>query len=507
MQVTSVVSHTGGHPKKEGIAILAALACTFLLFGCEPAIPADDGLLEQRIASLASSTATTLPRPIEVSTGGTVTASIQTVSSGEILHGILSADGDAFLQSTEGSFVVKRGSQEALEIEGSLRWLTHAIPITKPDLLLIDLTGAHVLSGTQALPSPLAESIAPELIHQGIWSNDTLWLIEGDQLLSLADGVLTEVSWPGLLESIESISRGHCVSGTEGLWITGEVGGCLDLADPEWKLHPLISGPVDSFHTTSSEAFYLKEGTLWKHLYGKFWSPIVLPERISQVLSHPEHEIMWVKDTDGWWMLEGATRKLISGIPASFEAQGMDPTGSVQGILAGEWTTIIPGPTLLIKDLAPTDVLYENRYLEFEISPQQEVDLWEVKVDGLVLKADPQPNFLLDISNLGFEEHTIEISAHSGDPTSIYSLSLQFSVKRIPDWKTDIEQIYEEKCSLCHDPGVTTFPLHTAALWKYYIEDIELAVDLDVMPLLPVLPLSEAQKEMIRVWKIYDFPL
>ena len=76
----------------------------------------------------------------------------------------------------------------------------------------------------------------------------------------------------------------------------------------------------------------------------------------------------------------------------------------------------------------------------------------------------------------------------------------------MPTWDNAIEPIYQSKCALCHEPSVTTFPLHTKELWVDNIEEITLAVELGVMPLLPKESLTPDELESVHAWTMLGFP-
>ena len=72
-------------------------------------------------------------------------------------------------------------------------------------------------------------------------------------------------------------------------------------------------------------------------------------------------------------------------------------------------------------------------------------------------------------------------------------------------WLSDIAQIYDESCALCHSPTGVSTKLATAKNWHDNYEKILQYVEAGVMPLKPVPKLSSAAIAIIKNWKTDGF--
>ena len=445
-----------------------------------------------------------VPRPMVLQEAPPALVGSSTRQETGVLQLFSAGQQTAVAQTTAGLLVFQRDSATWFAHGFGPRWLYSATGLPDGNILISGEEGIVVSEKEWMGGSPLEGLLGDSPAQHLTWTEQGLFFLVDGELHRWQEGTLMKLTWDAPASHWHRLTVGPCMDSGPGLILVGEITSCLDLASQDLQLYTLFPFAIQNDGWTSEGGYMVIQGELFHKSHSGTWTHLELPERVHELFSNLDHPSLWVQGESSWWQIYGSTLTPIQGIAPLFKASFMSVSGELEGIQSGAWVTYTGGNTLQLDGLAPGETVYEARNVSASIDGTQESVVWKFSLDETEVPADGSTWFL-DPLELAEGLHTLSITASFEGEIPPVSTLLTFTVKPIPTWSNEIEPIYQEKCSLCHEPGVTTFPLHTIQTWKYNFAEILQVLEGDIMPLLPILPLEDEDKEKVEKWVEFGF--
>jgi len=482
------------------------MGALLVFWGCQGPHP-EDAPLQQRESLLSLEELglfKEVPRPIVLQEAPPVLVGSTVRQETGVLQLLSAGHQTAVAQTTDGILVFQRDSGEWFAHGFGPRWLNSAASLSNGDVLISGEEGIVISDEEWMGTSPLEALMEKIPARHLLWTVQGLFFLAEGDLYLWQEGTLMKLTWDAPATKWERISKGPCLNGGPGLVLVGEMTGCLDLTSEDLQLYTLFSFAIQDDAWTSEKGYVVVQGELFQRDPVGTWIHLPFPERIHELYAHPGHPALWVQGESNWWQVFGSSLIPIQGIDPLFNPSYMTLSGELEGIQNEAWTVYTAGNSLLLDGLTPGETVYDAREVSASIEGTEESVEWEFSLNGTQISTTGGTWFL-DPQEVSEGLHSLSITANFDADLPPVSTLLTFTVKPIPTWSNQIEPIYQEKCSLCHEPGVTTFPLHTAETWKYNSTEILQVLEDDIMPLLPVLPLEEEDKEKVEKWVEFGF--
>lgn len=386
------------------------------------------------------------------------------------------------------------------------RWIHAAVSLPGNIILVAGEGEIGTLTSEGYAVSPLGSVMDGSHVSELVWEAGSLWIMTSDGLFEWKDDALAEIIWPAMAKPFQGLVKGACAASPEGLWFSSKHKTyCTSLGEFHlqlWTALPFPSARTGYWPQRADIA--LVDHDLYVENGAQGWLPFVQAKRVLDLFTSPTQNTTWLRLDSEWALLTNEGQHPLLGVPNNFIPVGVDSKGALHGLEDQNWIRLRVGQALETEDLEPGETLYQDTFIHFSPPENEGTTSWTAFVDE-----EPIPvtngDVVLVHANWAIGPHVLRIEATVGPDLPNASAELPFQFAAPPTWEMDIEPLYIDKCSLCHDPSVTTFPLNTRDLWMVEIEKIELALELSAMPLLPILPLTEEEVKSITAWKDTGF--
>jgi hypothetical protein len=441
--------------------------------------------------------------------------SVEELIEGEVTWAAAMADLDVLAQVDGILYLIDGASRQVDPIFGDPGDVLAAAELSDGSVVISGSEGLFAVQHGELAPSPLSSSlgsVGPSSLLVG--EDDDLWLASASGIYLWRSGVLYQLDAAEFGTSNASLAWGPDPNGegSSSLWVAAE--GTLYFLRPQGE--SFSAEYVRGGETTPAVAvdghlnvWGVVDGQLHRRDSAGGWDWFELAAPVSSVAGAQgslstwlsTEEELWHYGHDGWSSTNQFGR--LESVDGAGRALVATETG-LERVWAGR-------PLLLFGH-------DDGEKLEFAVdlslvaaplgvSPRS----FSVTVDGVPLPVEEGPVVRLDPIHFSDGPHELIAEAHYRSGV-VAEAKLYFTVGDFvaPSWSEDIESIYQNYCTPCHDPGGSAHLMFTAAAWESEIDLILNSVESGSMPLNndtnPTIdPVSPTEIQLIRAWAAGGF--
>ena len=474
-------------------------------FGCEPAPGERVGKEMEYVQASrpAALNSTELPRPIDWTVEASIALPSFPISDEPALNLQASFGADGLMQSWNTITIRDYSGILHSYPAGPVRAVSAGGMVEDVGPVFFSEDSLWVWNGEEFTHSPLEVHFEDRTPNAILKAGTRTWFALPDTLFVLDGTQLTTLLVPGVSEGIQGLAEIACGNDLDGVWYwSASDVWCVEQKEGDFLVHHHWNGSPEQVVSNDSNVYILDDGRVWTFTSAGLWIQNRLPTRFEELYAHKNHRHIWARFGEKVAHLEEGRMAWCDGLTDATHFF-MSASGSLSGMQEGVWKEWTAGFAFNVEGLLPGESVYDDRQVSAVAENPPPGMNWAFLVDDEVLPSNGE-NVLLDADQLGVGVHELRIQARL-DGNVIGEKTIPFTIGEIPTWANTIQPIYEKSCAACHDPNVTTFPLHTAELWEYYYEEILLTLETDIMPLGNLGPLSEDEKEDVSLWGDYGF--